>query len=136
VEGGKGSREGENRAPLLLLRIAARACACCEGSELARMRGTPPLALPSPIASLLLRRELGFDAGVDVRALVLAWKLGGKERPGEISKEEFSAGVSIPLFEPSMLGLYPAVECQACGEWGARRLGHLSQRCPASTRGS
>lgn len=29
----------------------------------------------------------------DVRGLVLAWKLGGKERPGEINRTEFSMGM-------------------------------------------
>lgn len=36
--------------------------------------------------------EVGLDAGTDVRALVLLWRLGSKERPGELSKQEFVAG--------------------------------------------
>ena len=36
--------------------------------------------------------EIGVDAE-DIRALVLAWKLGAKERPGEIQRGEFINGM-------------------------------------------
>lgn len=41
-----------------------------------------------------LATDCGLDAETDVSALVMAWKLKSCARPGEISKEEFVAGMS------------------------------------------
>ena len=41
-----------------------------------------------------LGEKLGLDVEEDVRILVLLWKLGSNEKPGEISKEEWIQGCS------------------------------------------
>jgi hypothetical protein len=41
----------------------------------------------------LPQQDLGLDAETDVRVLVLCWKLKSAEKPGEIKKEEFLAGM-------------------------------------------
>uniref|UniRef100_A0A7S2C2E8 Defective in cullin neddylation protein n=1 Tax=Octactis speculum TaxID=3111310 RepID=A0A7S2C2E8_9STRA len=55
-----------------------------------------------------LCEALGMDAGADVRVLVLCWKLKGaskkSDNPGEISREEFEAGMTA-LTVDSMAGL-------------------------------
>ena len=38
---------------------------------------------------------MGLDAGSDVRALVLVWQLGSKDKPGELSKQEFVSGIQL-----------------------------------------
>jgi len=44
------------------------------------------------VASLC--EKLDLDCESDVRVLVLLWKLGSKEKPGQITKEEFESGCS------------------------------------------
>ena len=39
-----------------------------------------------------LCEKLGLDPESDIRVLVLLWKLGSKEKPAQISKEEFMSG--------------------------------------------
>jgi hypothetical protein len=59
---------------------------------------------------------LGVDPTVDVRGLVLMWKLGAVSKPGQITKEEFSKGMKglnvsdtkelqahLPSFDPGFL---------------------------------
>ena len=59
---------------------------------------------------------MGLDAGTDIRALFMCWKLGSKERPGEFTREEFVGGMGrlgaqsigdlkkkIHMFDPGFL---------------------------------
>jgi len=39
-------------------------------------------------------QKLGIDATEDVRILVLLWKMGCKEKPGTITREEFLSGMA------------------------------------------
>lgn len=42
----------------------------------------------------LLCEKVGIDCESDIRSLVLLWKLGSKEKPGQITREEFLSGCS------------------------------------------
>ena len=59
---------------------------------------------------------VGLDAGTDIRALFMCWKLGSKEKPGEFTRDEFVGGMNrlgtqsiddlkkkLPLFDPGFL---------------------------------
>ena len=59
---------------------------------------------------------IGLDAGTDIRALFMCWKLGSREKPGEFNRKEFINGMSrlgarslsdlkkkLPEFDPGFL---------------------------------
>eukprot|EP00536_Pseudo-nitzschia_multiseries_P008340 jgi/Psemu1/287723/fgenesh1_pg.210_\ len=56
--------------------------------------------------------QLDIDPESDVRILVLLWKLGSKEKPGQITKEEFMGGcsdIAVDSME-KLKGLLPSLD--------------------------
>ena len=63
-----------------------------------------------------LCEQIDIDPESDVRVLVLLWKLGANDRPGEISKEEFLGGCTrLGVDSASKIqGLMPSLDLGEC----------------------
>eukprot|EP00594_Rhizosolenia_setigera_P013245 CAMPEP_0178962460 /NCGR_PEP_ID=MMETSP0789-20121207/14379_1 /TAXON_ID=3005 /ORGANISM="Rhizosolenia setigera, Strain CCMP 1694" /LENGTH=203 /DNA_ID=CAMNT_0020646617 /DNA_START=381 /DNA_END=992 /DNA_ORIENTATION=- len=60
----------------------------------------------------LCEESLGLDPYEDPRVLVLVWKLGAKEKPGQISKEEWVSGCKSLVVDSvdKMKGILPSLD--------------------------